>query len=120
HAVEWRDQVRAVLAEARAMYQRETGKRLTNFHRSFKDADSTLLPGFERMARTLADRSPGFLGAHGYERGGNDSTAAAEKLWELLTAGVPRVSKDAAYKEAHSLLGFFSPDGVGAASVETF
>jgi hypothetical protein len=115
HAKEHREQLRQVLAEARQTYRRETGKKLTNMHKAFRGGDYTDIPGFERIARTLADRYPEWLGTHGYERGDGDSTSAAERLFDLLTAGVPECRLGAAYKEAASLMGFFPAAGGSSA-----
>jgi hypothetical protein len=74
-------QVRAMLREARRRYAALTGRRL----RLDEGGDPAGIPEFELVARILAGDYPDLLGAHGYE-GDGDSTAAAERLYELLTA----------------------------------
>ena len=85
--------VQAMLKSARKEYASEFGKQLTRNHKAFRGGDYTDLPGFERLARSLADRYPELLGNHGYERGDNDSSAAAAALYDYLYAGTPKPLK---------------------------
>lgn len=94
------EEVRAMLADARGIYRSETGKELTALHKAFRGGDYTDIPGFERIARSVAGRYPGMLGAEGSYDGGNDSTSAAEKLYEYMHKGVPKVRLADAYQKA--------------------
>lgn len=93
-AREFRTEVKTMLAETRQVYQRMTGERLTGRHKAFTGGDRTMLREFDVVARTMAGRYPGLLGAHGYGMADDDEdTTAAERLYDYLYAGTPPAPK---------------------------
>jgi hypothetical protein len=82
--------VRDMLEQTRRLYASEHGSRLTRGHKAFRGGDPASIPGFDRIAQTMADRYPALLGAHGYE-GDNETDLAARRLYDFLLAGSPKM-----------------------------
>jgi SPP1 gp7 family putative phage head morphogenesis protein len=121
-AGEYQEQVRRMLEDARKSYRSLTGKQLTRSHKAFRGGDYTDLEQFETVARSLSDRYPELLGAHGYQSGDNDSTAAAEALYDRLYAGTPaKPKRSQSYAEALEYLsrnaGLFKDADTGGGEV---
>lgn len=99
-AGEYQKQVKGMLAETRQLFKETTGNQLTRGHPAFKGGDTTDLPSFDLISRTMAGRYPEILGNHGYD-GDGDETGASQKLFDLLAEGTPRPPRRSeAYREA--------------------
>ena len=103
------ERLNSVIREARAMFKERMGKTLSRSHPAFDGGDWTGLPGWDTIARTLADRYPEVLGVHGYsnfEGYDPDQDQAAERLYELFAGGIqPRMRRKEAFEESLAYLG---------------
>jgi len=103
HDRAFKGDVGKMLADARQTAAK-VGVNIHHKNRQFDGGDHNGIAGFDTLARTMSERYPHLLGAHGYSGAtGYDENAdeASERLFDYLAAGNPEpMAEDDAYEQA--------------------